>query len=138
MRLHPCIALLALGLASCSTEERRPVVSLSGKVLLDGQPAEGLVLTFVPTKMPPDGKSLEMIKARVEADGSYKPITYTRPSYTPRPGIPLDEYVVLAESDDEGKKPLLKYYSDVKTTPLRTTITGPTELPTFELTTKPR
>jgi hypothetical protein len=150
MRQHLWVAVAAIGFASCSSsEEVRPVLPASGKALLDGKPADGIVLTFLPVDLPPDGTTPEMIKARVEADGSYKPITYSRPAYTPRPGIPAGEYVVVVEREEdppEGnglkKRPkdnsLPEHYSDPKKTPLRATITGPTELPTFELTTKPK
>jgi hypothetical protein len=148
MRHHLCVAVVAFGLASCSrSEELRPVFPAGGKVLVDGQPVEGVVLTFLPVDLSPDGTTLEMIKARVDADGSYQVTTYSRPAYSPRSGLPAGEYVVLAQlgddpSEDNGLKKkrqkdnaLPEHYSDPKKTPLRATITGPTELPTFELTT---
>lgn len=150
MRRHLWVAVVTIGFASCSSsEEIGHVFPASGKALLDDKPADGIVLTFLPVDLLPDGTTPEMIKARAEADGSYKPITYSRLAYSPRPGIPVGEYVVIIEREVDppdgsglSNRPkdssLPEYYSDPKKTPLRATITGPTELPTFELTTKPK
>jgi hypothetical protein len=101
--MHRCfwVSIVVLGLSSCSGEAGRPVFLVRGQVFVAGQPAGGAVLTFLPAELPADGRTLEMIKARVEPDGSFRPITYSRPAYTPRPGMPADEYVVTVKWPDE-------------------------------------
>ncbi|MFO0957360.1 MAG: hypothetical protein U0800_07815 [Isosphaeraceae bacterium] len=64
--LSLAVALLAAG---CGGESRPTLVSVSGKVTLDGQPAEGVDLSFLPdstNKHPTPGR------AKTDAQGAYQ------------------------------------------------------------------
>jgi len=79
--------LIVALLTGCGGSDRVPVNPVSGKLLVDGQPAEGAVIVFHPTS-PPE-KEVHKPAARVMADGTFQVTTYDAGD-----GAPAGDYVM--------------------------------------------
>lgn len=84
----PALCLTAVSLIGCNRADPNlpPLVPVSGKVTLDGQPLSNAEITFVPVgNTPGDGAF-----GRSDPNGAYR-VTYLRGG---RPGTPAGEYRV--------------------------------------------
>src|SRR5207237_1030680 len=109
-----------------------------GKVLCDGQPTEGALITL--RELDASQPMKELPRARVKADG-----TFSIGTYDPEDGAPPGEYKVSilwlppdfeAQVFKTGKYPnkLPELYSDAKASPLKIQVNeAPNEVPAFEL-----
>jgi hypothetical protein len=113
------------------------VYPVKGKVLLDGKPANGVLLAFFPT-----AKTAGDIRPNATSgkDGSFALTTRAK-----NDGAPAGEYAVVAQLDvpvgpaDEyrSRQVLPPAYLKPETTPLRAKVeAGPNDLPTFTIKTK--
>lgn len=71
------------------------LIPASGKITVDGQPAEGAVLLFHPVS----GASTSISSAVAGADGTFSPVTNSEP------GIPAGSYKVTVTWPDPSVKP---------------------------------
>lgn len=137
-------ALLATAVLGVSCGDgRRAVYPVRGQVLYEDKPTPGALVIFHPVN-DPDPTAPRPV-ARVNADGSFAPTTYTTDD-----GAPAGEYVVTVswvkdvdnqntpkEEQKEQPNMLPDRYSKEKTSGLRVEIKkGRNELPPFRLTRK--
>jgi hypothetical protein len=136
-----CLALTALtctALVCCSCSSAARLQAVRGKVLVAGQPPEGAVVVFHPVDQSvPDTRRPV---GRVEADG-----TFILSTYGVGEGAPAGQYIVaisrarapseaVTTTDKDGVQVPPKY-GDVRSSPLRATVTeGTNEMPTYNLT----
>ena len=139
---HRSYLLLGLSLAllcclACGPGKRK-LYPVRGKVLCEGVPAEGAIVTLhaLDASQPMD----QVPSARVQADGSFAIGTYE-----PADGAPPGDYKgiiiwlppdALARISPTGRLPnkLPDLYSDAKTTPLNIHVNeGPNDLPPYDL-----
>lgn len=132
---RPRFSFLALGpilLASGCGRAEVPVFPVTGKVVVDGQPAAGAEVTFHPRKAP-DAK-VPLPVAVAEADGTFHPST--RLAHDGAPAGDYDLTVVWRKStvvqgeEIAGPDLLLGKYADPAASGLKATVgEGPNELP---------
>lgn len=129
---EPFLAVVVL-VVGCVGEERLPLSPVSGRVLVDGQPAAGVQVRLVPADRPDDPDALRPFAATGD-DGSFRLGTYAMED-----GAPAGRFKAIIiwplplprdSSDQLGGR-----YSD----PARsawdvTVIAGANELPPFEAT----
>jgi hypothetical protein len=132
--------LLALHISACSsstedTSNRKPVHPVSGKVTVQGKPAAGAFVLFIPVNELPDAADTRP-RAEVGADGSFALSTYGE-----NDGAPIGEYTVaitwpggvLPDGREEPSDKLLGRY-DVSNSKLKASVKeGQNNLPPFEL-----
>jgi hypothetical protein len=134
-------ALVALCCSSCN--RGRPFYPVRGRVLVDGKPAEGVLVVLHPVD-DPDPKPVQPT-ALVQADGSFVLKSYVIQERALKDGAPAGPYRVTFVwyppdlekylSRDVLPDRLHGRYSDPKTSGLTVDVPeAPTELPTFELT----
>jgi hypothetical protein len=114
-------------------------VRVRGRVLVDGQPAEGAKVTFVARN-----GGVGIPSGKVEADGAFRLWTFDPDTGISHEGAPVGEYTVLAtwvpdptaETLEGGAADKLgNRYRDPRTSELRAEIREDTkELPEFRLT----
>ncbi len=134
MRIDELVVVaLLLAVTGCNAEPpRREVFPVSGKLTVDGRPAEQALVYFHPA----DGQTSPF--AKVMADGTFRPGTYTATD-----GVPAGEYaltvqwptVKLVEGEERlGPDQLAGRYSDRKK-PVATIIVreGENVIPPLEL-----
>jgi hypothetical protein len=122
------LGLLALMCSSCQSRTDAPVYPVTGRLLVNGQPAERALVVFHPVAE--DGG--ELPHADVAADGSF------------RLNAPAGDYLVTVEwwlssgkrgDDSPPTNRLPAKYASVKSSGLTAHVgAGPTELQPFELT----
>jgi hypothetical protein len=136
-RLPVALALLLLGLAGCGKSGGPALHPVSGKVLVNGKPAENATVVFHPT-----GSGGNSVKphATVGADGSF-----TLTSFATGDGAHAGEYRVTVEwwlspvkkagdTDAPPVNQLAARYAKAETSGLAARVQdGPTELKAFEL-----
>jgi hypothetical protein len=132
--------LLLLSPLSCGSSSTQKLYPVRGKVLFDGKPAEGALVTLQPTDASV-GTSIAP-RGQVQADGSFEIATHKFGD-----GAPPGEYkvTILWYPPDarqrlmEGKPLVSKipaHYGDAKTSPLTGKVReGPNEWPPFEVRT---
>jgi hypothetical protein len=135
------LAIVAVMVSGCGSDVAPvPLYEASGKVTVQGQPAEGAKVVFYPTSSALQGPRMPIPAGTTDATG-----TFHLQSYEPKDGAPAGEFKVTViwpepippNVDQEMYQPkdrLQGRYSD----PQRTTITatipeGGGELPPFEL-----
>ena len=131
--------ILALALASCRGSGQEAVYPVKGKVVYQGKPAEGAIVTF--HSLTPRGNAkgpLPLPGGRAHKDGSFRLSTYQS-----NDGAPAGKFAVTIvyrspeqkEGDENTGPDLLgARYADPKTTPLQVEIKpGANELDAFEL-----
>ncbi len=134
------LALAALCCASCGGGKR--YYPVHGKVLVNGQPAQGVTIIFS-MQDDPDPDPVRP-SAGTQSDGSFELKTYVTKERVTKPGAPAGKYVVTcfwlppdAGSIGAGKEvpdKLQGKYMDAKTSKLRAEIAEhAVELPPFEL-----
>jgi hypothetical protein len=126
-------ALLLLVGPSCSSKKKegeKPVFPVRGQVFVQGNPASGAFVLFVPVNEPAEPKDPRP-RATVEANGSFALSTYGD-----KDGAPAGDYIVLVtwpggeESDDK----LQGRYGNAKTSPLKAEVKGAAnDLPPYQL-----
>lgn len=141
MTLRTLAALgFAVALVGCSSEGRPKTAPVSGRVLVNGQAAEGASLSFHPTGAASERSVPSTAKSR--ADG-----TFDVSSFMPNDGMAPGEYVVtvswperyakIGEQEYPVGDRLNGAYANKEQTPLRVTIReGENRLEPFDL--KPR
>ena len=141
VRLPGLTLVLALvvaggGCASKTTDQRKPVHPVSGKVFVQKKPAAGAFLIFVPVNEPPTPTDPRP-HAEVQEDGSFAVSTFGDGD-----GAPAGDYIVIvtwpgrtdAEGRDEPEDKLFGRYADPKRPRLRATVKeGKNELEPFQL-----
>jgi hypothetical protein len=93
-RLRVAALIAALACSSCSSDGLNPV---SGKVLVNGEPAVGAVVTFFPERA---ARLDDVVASGVAGDDG----TFTLSTGT-EPGAPAGRYVVAVVWPDPAKKP---------------------------------
>jgi hypothetical protein len=118
------IALVALSvLPGCSTSKGPPVVPVSGKVTVGGQPVTSGQVLFVPaeaSKAEAGGKESQMSAGQIDSNGTYTIHTGGKS------GAPVGKYKVVVtpsmvptgDSKSMPATPFNRSYSNVSTTPL--------------------
>ncbi len=131
--------LLVLAVPSCSSSRdgnRKPVHPVRGQVFVQGKPAVGAFVLFVPVNEPAEPKDPRP-RATVEADGSFVVSTYGA-----NDGAPAGEYVVTItwpggttpDGKEEPEDKLLGRYSNPVKSKLSATVKeGPNEIPPYRL-----
>ena len=145
------VGLLALALPACSPDiPMQKTVAVTGRVVLDGQPVEGLDVRLIPTDKT-NFKLQETPLGRTDKDGRF-----TLTTYHSNDGAPKGEYLVALaypdqaadESADEtqaalaaararkapGRKRFPAVYQVPQKSGLKVTVGTAGELPPFELT----
>ncbi|QVL34140.1 carboxypeptidase regulatory-like domain-containing protein [Telmatocola sphagniphila] len=106
-------AIFVLTQTGCSSENGK-YIPVTGKLQVDGQPAEGAQVTLVPTNSS-IGESTFRPTGLVDADGSYKLTTYDPSRSITHEGVPPGEYKVTitwipllqpGENVDSKKRPV--------------------------------
>jgi len=122
------LAPLLAAFPGCGGSDRVPVHPVSGKLLVDGEPAEGAVIVLHPTS-PPE-KEVHKPAARVEADGTFQVTTYDAGD-----GAPTGDYVITVTwGEPPSPDRLGGKYRDPEKSQLRVTVTeGENLLKPFEL-----
>jgi hypothetical protein len=130
------LIVAAGGCTSKTTEQRRPVHPVSGKVFVQKKPAVGAFVLFVPVNEPanaPDPRP----QGAVQEDGSFRLSTYGDAE-----GAPAGEYIVtitwpgkvLPDGKEEPEDKLYGRYADPQRSKLRATVKdGKNELEPFQL-----
>lgn len=124
------VATLGCGSGS-STQGQKPVHRVKGEVLVDGKPAVGAFVLFVPVKEEA-GTTDPRPRATVKEDGSYVLSTYGNED-----GAPVGDYLIavtwpVARQDNADK--LGGRYRDKLKSGLKATVKeGANEIPTFKL-----
>lgn len=126
------LVFLALGCGSSSTPSgQKPVHPVRGQVLVDGKPAVGAFVLFIPAQEPvgtPDPRP----RATVNEDGSF-----TLSTYGTDDGAPAGEYLVTVTWSPEGRDDedkLQGRYQNPARSGLKATVKdGPNEIPAFKL-----
>jgi hypothetical protein len=137
-RLLGVVTLLFLLTGACSQSDAPPgakkVFPVRGKVLVQGQPAVGAFVLFVPVNEAA-GAAEARPRAYVEADGTFHIETYGS-----RDGAPPGEYRVsitwlqMVDGREEGPDRLRGRFADAAKSGLKATVKdGPTELDTYDL-----
>jgi hypothetical protein len=110
-------------------EKRKPVFPVRGKVLVQGKPAAGANVFFVPVDEPATPTDPRP-RGEVREDGSFE-----LGMYGAKDGAPAGEYLVIVLWEGEGGYDRLKgQYSDPTKSKLRVTVKeGTNELPPFQL-----
>lgn len=136
---------LLAGLPGCSepSNGRMKTYPVKGKVLIDGQPADGAVLTFFGTEDRLKGTGVPVPMATTDAEGLFTVRSYGRDDGAPSGHFKVrvvwpepmpedaDPDLYVAKDRLEGK------YAKIDSTPLEVTIEeGSNELPHFELSSK--
>lgn len=117
--LLACVALLC---ASCGSAaqgpERKPVVKVSGKVLVDGKPVKGISVSFHPV-LSAGGAANTESGAQTDENGKFQMMTYT-----PGDGVPKGDYAVTFELTTRPSDPdrLNNLYNDPKTSEFKVTV----------------
>lgn len=138
---RPCGLLLALavvgpGCASKTTEQRKAVHPVQGKVFVQKKPAVRAFVLFVPLNEPANSTDPRP-HAEVKEDGSFALSTYGDDD-----GAPPGEYVVtiiwpgraIADAQEDVDDRLYGRYADPKRSKLRATVKeGKNELDPFQL-----
>jgi hypothetical protein len=135
--------MATLALSGCG-DGRIATYPVTGKVLINGRPAEGAVVVFCPVE---PSAEVEHLRPAGMADASGQ---FTLTTFEPSDGAPVGQYKVLVKwpapspaTDDRDARPGRankgpdrlrgKYYS-IETTPLAVTIEEQSnDLPPFEL-----
>lgn len=127
----------------CGKDDGRvKVYPVTGKVLVDGQPAEGVTVVFYPTAAELKGPGMPVPAGTTDGNGEFR-----LRSFDPNDGAPEGEYKVTVfwpaplppgvDPYDEMYEPqdrLQGRYSNPDTTPLTATVPeGGGELPPFDL-----
>ncbi len=119
-------------MAAPPLSRKLPVFPVSGKVLLDGVPAEGVVVRCIPMD-PQVQKIVGSSVGVVEADGTFKLKTY--PGRSPD-GVPKGDYLVVFfwfKPDDLQEQFNLLPAEYSRPNRFQVHVDGPTTLPPFEL-----
>lgn len=125
-------------LAGCG-DGQPALYPVSGKVLVDGKPAERAQVTFYTREGSGNLKACSF--ALTKADGSFRAFTFQRDD-----GVPAGDYAVTVvlpqysenDDDDPGPDLLEGRYADPKSSKLNVRIQpNESELPPFSLTTAP-
>ncbi len=139
------LSLVALSLCFCSigcTKGSSGLVQVTGKLMVDGKPAEGASVVFFPA---PPGEPSNIAAGVVDGTGQYTLVTNMEPGinpgkynvtiYWPDPSPKESKTFSLGGSPDAPD--LLKSrYADPKKTKLSSEVTtSTTEIPPFELST---
>jgi hypothetical protein len=133
-----CLALAAFVCFGCGSGPK--LVSVTGRVLVEGKPATGAYVQFHP-----EGKNTPpWPSARVKEDGSFQVTTLLPGEKTARRGAPPGRYAVTvmlrttSQRGDSDEQDLLPTrYQDPTTSQLTAVVLDEaTELPPFELTAK--
>lgn len=163
-----CLALTAVvGLSGCSRSKNGQVATyrVKGKILLDGQPAEGANVAFfipgVKPKEPPlPEAAAKMMRSGKVAETKESEVAHPFPTaivdsagnfelttYRPKDGCPLGNFVVVlsrrkslnpnASDPDYGPEEFPDSYTKPETSPLKVEIKGGTTLDTFEIKSPP-
>lgn len=134
------VVFLLLGCLGCGPDDGRVrVYSVNGKVLVNGQPAEGARVVFYPTTPAEPGQKVPTPSATTDASGEYR-----LDSYEVEDGAPAGEFKVTvvwpepppanATGEFDLKDRLRGRYSNPQTTQLTATVEeGGGEIPAFEL-----
>lgn len=134
-----CLAWLLVS-AGCG-DGRIATYPVSGTVLVNGQPADGVTVIFCPTEGQPPELMRERPMGTTNGDGKYQLTTFNK-----NDGAPVGEYKVIAfwtdksrsqydERGENGGDRLGGRYMILEQTPLKATIDpAPTEVSPFELT----
>jgi hypothetical protein len=122
------LGLLAVGLSSCSSGDRKPTFGASGKVLYENKPVANATVVLHPVGEA--GPDVVKPRGTTKEDG-----TFTLTTYDGNDGAPAGEYQVtvelwLAGRPDEGPTSRLPAkYARPETSGLTTKVeAGPTEL----------
>jgi hypothetical protein len=125
---------LSFTLVGCGPRET-PTHPVAGKVVVDGKPAAGVQVAFVPLAKPSDIEANPT--ATTGKDGAFKLTTRAKDD-----GAPAGEYkVVLSWTVQDGpnedpriRKLLPDQYAAAGSTPLKATVqAGPNDVPVFDL-----
>jgi hypothetical protein len=138
VRCGALTALTCTALVCCSCSSAARLQPVRGKVLVDGQPPAGAVVVFHPVDQ--SVADTRRPVGRVEADG-----TFTLSTFNVGEGAPAGQYIVAisrARAPSESVTTTAKdsvqmppKYGDVRSSPLRATVTeGTNEMPTYNLT----
>lgn len=129
------LTILAVGLSSCGkSDDRKPTFPVTGKVLVNGKPAEHATVVFHPVGE--SGPTVVKPRGKVGADGSFVLTTYDG-----NDGAPAGDYLVTVELWLAGSRPdegptsrLPAKFAKPDTSGLTATVNaGPTELKPFVL-----
>jgi len=125
--------LVLLAFVGCQGDDLPELYPTTGRVLVDGEPAYGALVTFHSDQSQPLGTPKPF--ARADAEGHYELTTYSTAD-----GIPAGVYqvTVIWPENPEARGPspdrLSGKYADASSTPLEVTIDeGTTQLPDFQL-----
>ena len=124
---------ISLACASCGSAvkdpNRKPVVKVSGKVLLDGKPVKGIGVEFHPIQ--PDKMALVESKGITDATGAFQMMTYATGD-----GAPKGDYVVTFEMTDGRLAPdkLKNLYNNPLESQFKVTVSDkPVKLEPYDL-----
>lgn len=126
------IACMALGCGAAPPANALPTVPAQGIVMLDGRPAEKIVLVFYPQS--PSFPANTRPTARSAANGQF-----TLSTFADGDGAPEGTYDVVAMwiGDEEGGNRLPERYGSPRTSGLRVEVKATaSQLPTIELQTQ--
>lgn len=135
--LRCALAVVLLGALACSSGQRK-LYPVKGKVLCDGKPAEGALVSLYALDASQPMKQFPA--ARVQRDGSFEVGTYVE-----KDGAPAGEYKVVVvwlpqdaadRVSPSGRYPnmLPDLYSEPKTTPLKLQVKeAANDVPPYEL-----
>jgi hypothetical protein len=128
------LLLLSLLATSCAKSRFKPVYPVKGRVLVNGEPAESVTISFHSLDDPGD----ELVRpwGTTDADGWFTVNTYKKDD-----GLPAGPYAVTAvwlpkdyQGSTEAANKLPTDYSDTETSGIKVQITkGNNVLPPFEL-----
>jgi hypothetical protein len=130
------LALSGAGCTSSSTDSKKPVHPVRGKILVGDKPAAGAFILFVPLNEPAQSPEPRP-RATADEDGSFALSTYGD-----KDGAPAGDYIVLvtwpgkvlADGREEPEDKLLGRYNNAARPALKATvIAGKNDLPTFQL-----
>lgn len=131
--LSPAVWLgLALLCAGCSSSDwKSDTNSVTGKVTVNGQPAEGVFVKLIAIGGPVDKRNSDCW-ALTKEDGTFKMSTYGVGD-----GAPAGEYAVICRWPDNPAQlvpdKLKEKYWDVEDPLMTVTVEGATEIPPIEL-----
>ena len=139
------LCLVALSHCLCSTgctKAASGLVQVTGKVMVDGKPAEGASLVFFPA---PPGEPNNVAAGVVDVDGKFTLVTNMEPGITPGkynvtvvwPDRSTKESKTFSMGSKDLPDLLKSKYADPKKSKLSAEVTeSTTEIPTFELSIK--
>ncbi len=133
-----CLLIPTFG-CSGGESDRVPVYPVTGEVLVNGQPAEGVSVIFYPEGPAPQGKKMPVPAGMTDGNGEFKLTSYVQGD-----GAPAGKYKVAAVWDEkppakfsgvfEPKDRLHGRYASPQTSKLSATVEeGSTEIPPFQL-----